>query len=258
MNRRAKSGSSWEGVSQWYDGLVGKKGQYYHQNIVLPGVMKLLDISSSDANVLDLGCGQGVLARALPKGTGYCGVDASKTFVDSAKKMAKVRAHRFVHADACGKLTLEDGTFTHATIVLALQNMAKPTGVLGNAARYLKVGGRLVIVLNHPSFRIPRHTGWAIDRDKKMQSRRVDSYMSNLKIPIQAHPSKGKDSPVTLSYHYPLHRIVGDLAEAGFSVVGLEEWCSDKTSEGGAAKMENRARNEIPMFMAIVAEKRSG
>jgi len=34
----------------------------------------------------------------------------------------------------------------------------------------------------------------------------------------------------------------------------IEEWASDKDSVGKAAKMENRARAEIPLFMAIQAK----
>jgi hypothetical protein len=36
----------------------------------------------------------------------------------------------------------------------------------------------------------------------------------------------------------------------------IEEWVSDKKSTGPMAKMEDRARDEIPMFMAILATKK--
>jgi len=45
------------------------------------------------------------------------------------------------------------------------------------------------------------------------------------------------------------------LKEAGFVIEMLDEWCSDKQSTGSKAKMENRSRDEIPMFLAIVAKK---
>ena len=42
----AKPGNDkgWDGVAGWYDKLVGADGSDYHQNVILPGVMELLDI----------------------------------------------------------------------------------------------------------------------------------------------------------------------------------------------------------------------
>jgi hypothetical protein len=37
----------------------------------------------------------------------------------------------------------------------------------------------------------------------------------------------------------------------------IEEWYSDKTSEGSQAKRENRARTEFPLFLAISSFKLS-
>jgi hypothetical protein len=45
------------------------------------------------------------------------------------------------------------------------------------------------------------------------------------------------------------------LKDAGFVIDTIEEWTSDKESEGRAGKMENRSRAEIPLFMAIKAIK---
>ena len=88
-----------------------------------------------------------------------------------------------------------------------------------------------------------------------MQYRRVDRYMSSLTIPIQAHPSQGEKSVNTWTYHHNLSDYTKMLKEAGFVIESLDEWCSDKQSTGGKAKMENRSREEIPMFLAIIAKK---
>jgi len=42
----------------------------------------------------------------------------------------------------------------------------------------------LVIVLNHPCFRIPRQSGWGIDEKNKLQFRKVIKYMSPMEIPL--------------------------------------------------------------------------
>ncbi len=145
--------------------------------------------------------------------------------------------------------------FSHAAIILALQNITNPEGVIGNAQAHLKKNGEFLIVLNHPYFRIPRQTSWGIDQQNKFQYRRVDRYMTPLKIPITANPGRGEKSEHTWSYHFPLSHYSQLLLKHGFVIEKLEEWSSDKHSTGRAAKMENRSRKEFPMFMAILARK---
>ena len=89
--------TSWEPASKWYKAIVGEEGHYYHQQIILPGVQRLLDLSATDSpNLLDLACGSGVLARHLPNSVNYTGVDLSTTLIKEAKKLDTNPKHRFV------------------------------------------------------------------------------------------------------------------------------------------------------------------
>lgn len=247
--------SSWQPVSSWYTKSVGDAGHYYHQHVVLPALDRLLHLTPTSA-LLDLACGQGVLERHLPTTISYAGVDIAPSLIEYAKRNARNTAHTFLVGDATRQLLLTPSSFTHATLILALQNMEDSASALKNAARFLKIGGQLVIVLNHPMFRIPRQSSWGIDEQNKMQYRRVDRYMAPLKIPITAAPSQGRASQVTWSYHKPLSLYMSELRNAGFVVTMIEELGSDKVSEGKASKMENRSRTEFPLFMVIVAERR--
>jgi ubiquinone/menaquinone biosynthesis C-methylase UbiE len=176
--------------------------------------------------------------------------------VDAAPSLIREAQGKSKHAFRVGDVTLplNAGTFTHATIILALQNIAEPLAVFKNAAAHLETGGQLVIVLNHPCFRIPRQSSWGVDEPKKLQYRRVDRYLSPLKIPIQTHPGK-QASVETVSFHYPLSAYVQWLFEAGFTTELIEEWISDKRSTGANARMENRSREEFPLFLAIRSRK---
>ena len=78
--------------------------------------------------------------------------------------------------------------------------------------------------------------------------------MSPMEIPINMNPSD-RSSPITMSYHYPLSDYSKMLKDAGFVIDLIEEWTSDKESEGRVARMENRSRAEIPLFIAIRAIK---
>lgn len=249
--------TSWQPASSWYNGAVGSSGHYYHQSIILPKVLELCHFSENESQaVLDLACGQGVFSRAIPKHVTYTGIDISPSLITSAKKYPHPTHHRFLKGDITQKLPLKETEFfTHAVLILALQNIENPLAVFKNASYSLKPHGCFIIVLNHPCFRIPRQSSWQIDETQKIQYRRIDRYMSPLKVPINTHPSQGKDSSTTFSFHNPLSDYSKMLNEAGFAIQLIDEWCSNKESEGKMAKMENRSRQEIPLFMAIVAKK---
>lgn len=248
--------TSWEKVENWYSSAVGKDGHYYHQNVILPGLAHLLNFSNfPEPGLLDLACGNGVLARHIPKNIPYVGVDASPSLIKAAQKNAFPK-HTFITGDITKPLKLQQKDFSHAAVILAIQNVEHPQSVFANASQYLRKSGRLVIVMNHPCFRIPRQSSWGIDQDKKIQYRRIDRYSSPMSIPIQANPGKGEKSEATWSFHYPLASYSRWLYETGFSIDLIEEWHSDKQSTGKAAKMENRSRAEIPLFLCLAATKK--
>jgi ubiquinone/menaquinone biosynthesis C-methylase UbiE len=253
-----RSSTSWEKVGKWYDESVGEQGHYYHQSLIIPHVLKLLDFKDpASCSLLDLACGQGVLGRQIPNETTYVGIDSAISLIKAARHYNKNPLHQYLQSDVTQKLPITKTDFTHASIILALQNIEHPQQVLKNVSSHLQVGGKLIIILNHPCFRIPRQSSWKVDAENKIQYRRIDRYMSSMTIPIQMHPGKGGSSPQTVSFHHPLSAYSSWLKEAGFTIDLIDEWCSNKVSEGKAAKMENRSRAEIPLFMAILASKKS-
>ncbi len=257
-NGRSQS-SSWQPVASWYNKITGEGGHYFHQHVVIPGVLRLLGLNSkpniqhTKPNILDIACGNGVLGKALPQNVGYTGLDIAPSLIEEAKKTDKNHNHKYIVSDITKSLNIK-GDFNAAAIVLALQNISNPEAVFENVSKLLTVNSKLVIVLNHPAFRIPRQSSWGIDENTKMQYRRIDKYMSPMEIPITTHPGE-RFSPNTLSYHFPISAYSKMLKDVGFAIELIEEWTSDKESVGRNSKMENRARNEFPLFMAILAIK---
>lgn len=242
--------TSWEKSSKWYHEIVGKEGHYYHQKIILPNALKLLDLHPNDS-LLDIGCGQGILSHHIPEGVEYVGLDLSPSLIKEAKKGKK---GSFYLADATKKFPITKNDFSHAIAILSLQNMEHPEKALKNIASHLKPNGKLLLILNHPCFRIPRQSEWGVDEIKKIQYRRIDRYTSPLKIPILMHPGK-KDSEKTWSFHFPISQWFTFFQQAGLLAERIDEWTSDKTSTGSKAKMENLSRKEFPLFMAILLRK---
>jgi len=245
--------SSWQKVSKWYNKAVGDEGHYYHQHIIMPNLKRIFKLKGNES-LLDLACGQGVLERNLDKNIEYTGIDLANNLIREANEKKVNLNHKFLVADVSKDLPINKIDFDAGAIVLALQNIKKPFGVIRNFTKHLKKGGQLVIVLNHPMFRIPRHSSWGEDLNNKIQYRRIDDYMTPQEIPIVAHPGK-KESENTWSFHYPLSAYSEMLFDNGFCIENIEEWISDKKSTGSNAKVEDRARNEFPLFMAIIARK---
>lgn len=253
-NRDMKNrNTSWQKSANWYAEIVGERGHFFHQTVVLPGVLRLLDIKNGD-RLLDVACGQGVLARRIPEGVVYFGVDLAHGLLADAKRMDKNKSHKYVVADVTKSIPTGE-MFNKAAIILALQNIKEPEATIKLVSDRVEKNGKLVIVLNHPCFRIPRQSSWEIDRINKLQSRKINRYMSPMEIPINTHPGD-KNSSITWSFHLPIEAYSKMLFKNGFLIEKIEEWTSEKNSEGKMASAENRARNEFPMFMAISAIKK--
>jgi ubiquinone/menaquinone biosynthesis C-methylase UbiE len=247
--------TSWEKSSKWYKKIVGDEGHYFHQKIIFPKIKQMINFDAIES-VLDLACGQGIFERQLNPKTEYVGVDISRSLIDEAKRKSENKNHQFLVADVSKNLPIAKTDFDLVTIILALQNIKNMEGVVENASKYLKREGKFLIILNHPIFRIPRQSSWGVDEKNKIQYRRIDRYMTSLEIPIATNPGKFQKSEITWSFHAPLSKYSDILFKNGLVMEKIEEWTSDKKSIGPMAKMEDRARDEIPMFMAILAVKK--
>jgi ubiquinone/menaquinone biosynthesis C-methylase UbiE len=254
MARAKKPATDWGGVAQWYDQLVGDEGSEYQREVVLPGVIRLLAPNAGES-MLDIACGQGVLARMLlERGVKVTGVDASRELIATARQRSDP-AITYQVGDARQLDLLPAEEFAAAACVLAIQNIHPIQGVFGGVARALKPGGRFVIAMMHPHFRGPKETSWGWDEKNTVQFRRVDRYLIPRKSPIVAHPGKSAGT-YTWTFHKPLEHYIKAARQAGLLIDALEEWPSHKTSTSGPrAAAENRAREEIPLFLAMRALK---
>jgi ubiquinone/menaquinone biosynthesis C-methylase UbiE len=253
-NGKKRSKTDWNEVADWYDQLVGESGSEYHREVVLPGVMRLLQPQRGDA-MLDIACGQGVLCRMLhERGIAMTGVDAARELIAAAKKRSDPAIHYHI-ADARELDFLRAEEFDAAACILAIQNIHPIAGVFESVARALKPGGRFVLAMTHPAFRGSKETSWGWDQAQMVQFRRVDRYLIPRKSPIVAHPGKSP-GVYTWTFHKPIESYVKAARGAGLLIDALEEWPSHKTSTSGPrAPAENQARKEIPMFLALRAVK---
>ena len=259
--------TSWGNVAEWYDDLIEKEGTYQRE-VVLPNLLRLLAPAKVDT-ILDIACGQGFFSREIAnavekaQGVGHgkvIGFDISAELIQVAK--AKERSPKGIeyHVSPSHLMPFcKDASIDKAIIILALQNIEQFQATLAECARVLKEKGKLILVLNHPAFRIPHASSWGWDEAQSKQYRRLDAYMSESKEKILMNPGERDVSKqeFTVSFHRPLQVYFKALEKAGLVVVRLEEWISHKESNpAGRGKEENRMRKEIPMFLALEIVKR--
>lgn len=285
-----KQDTSWGEVSDWYDELLETDSDSYQAKVILPNILRIV-APASGVTVFDAACGQGFFSRAFAtEGANVVASDISKELIGRAqeredKEVANKGHHKHslrepieYHVSPAEKAEfLSDKSVDVQTIVLAIQNIRAIDPVFAEAARVLNDNGRLVFVMNHPAFRIPKASGWGFDEKSgskgATQYRRIDAYMSESSSEIIMNPGKvaqtqgqaaqsqaqGRTDAAlkTVSFHRPLQVYIKALTKAGFVVSRLEEWISHKKSEAGPRQQaEDTARKEIPLFLCIEARKK--
>ncbi len=247
--------TSWERVATWYDGWVGDHGSEYHRQLAIPAVLDLLEPRVGE-DILDVGGGQGVLVPYLvDAGARVTVVDASPKLIAAARRRhGRTRNARFLIGDARhlpAVVGLERGAYDAAVFLLSIQDMDPLDDVVRGVQWALADQSRVVLLMTHPAFRQPRHSGWGFDEGRKLTYRRIDGYLTEMAVPMK---SLGGGLP-TRSFHRPISAYVNALADAGFAVdavLELPDLPPDRRP-GKAARGDARANAEIPIFLGLRA-----
>jgi len=247
--------TSWDRVATWYDGWVGDRGSDYHRALAIPAVLELLDPRPGE-EILDVGGGQGVLVPYLAEaGARVTLVDASRRLVAAAKRRhGRLRDARFLVGDARSLPAvagLAAGAFDAAVLMLAIGDMDPLDEVVRGLDWALGPTGRAVLLMTHPAFRQPRHSGWGYDEGRKLAYRRIDAYLTPMSVPMKSLGG----GPPTRSFHRPISAYVNALARAGFVTDAMLELpdLPPERRPGKAARADERAQAEIPIFLGLRA-----
>jgi SAM-dependent methyltransferase len=217
----------WDEIATWRNRRMGERGDLWHRSILDPTLLHVVG-PVRGLRVLDLGCGNGYLARrwARAGAVEVVGVDASEPTLKGAR--ARERAHptgaRFVRHDAARMSSLTDGHFDLIVAHMSLMDIANGRGTIREVGRLLAPTGRFVFSIAHPCFDVDLRSMWVVEHGVSHDTvfRKVTGYRKEheLEVPWRVSATKVR---YTRSYHRPLPTYFRYLRDAGLAVTLMEE-----------------------------------
>ena len=205
--------SEWEQhASWWQEGFTdGADPEYTEQ--ILPLAAEHL---AGAQRVLDVGCGEGQVARLAARGGADRVVGADPTQAQLAVARQREGGPAYVRADAAA-LPFAPATFDAVVACLVFEHIDAVDEALAEVGRVLEPGGRFLFFLNHPLLQTPG-SGWIDDRILDEQYWRVGPYLT------EDRSLEEVEKDVLIPFvHRPLSRYVNAMAAAGLFVARMEE-----------------------------------
>lgn len=156
----------------WAESVAGRMELHYSPGRTWEATARALIGLLSLGDVVDLACGDGVLAELVAeRADSVTCVDVSPTVIAAARKrLCNIANVRFVEADmhASG---LPSARYDHVFLMHALAYTREPKAVLQETARLLKPGGRLIVAAlaehtHEETMRAYDHVNLGISPDK--------------------------------------------------------------------------------------------
>lgn len=204
----------WDEHAQWWlDGFTnGVDPEYVEQIIPLA-----LEELAGRSTILDVGCGDGQIARALSaQGSTVLGIDPTQLHIDIARERAGGPTYELGSAT---QLPVADNSQDAVVACLVFEHIDEVDAAIAEVARVLKPGGQFSFFLNHPLLQTPG-SGWIDDYilDPPEQYWRIGAYL------VETETVEEVEKDVFIRFiHRPLSRYVNALISNGLVLERMYE-----------------------------------
>lgn len=204
----------WDEHAQWWiDGFTNGVDPEYEEQIIPLALEEL----HGKKVILDVGCGDGQIARALARqGSDVLGIDPTQIHIDVANERGG--GPRYELGDAT-HLPVTDNSQDAVVACLVFEHIDEVDAAIAEVARVLRVGGQFSFFLNHPLLQTPG-SGWIDDfiLDPPEQYWRIGAYL------VETESIEEVEKDVFIRFiHRPLSRYVNALLANGLSIERMLE-----------------------------------
>ena len=236
----------WDEHAQWWiDGFTGGVDPEYEEQIIPMAIEELAGF----VKVLDVGCGDGQIARALAaQGADVLGIDPTTLHIEIANQRGGGPRYQMGSATA---LPSADGSIDAVVACLVFEHIDEMDAAVAEVARVLRPGGQFSFFLNHPLLQTPG-SGWIDDHiiDPPEQYWRIGPYL------VETESIEEVELGVYIRFiHRPLSRYINALIGAGLSIERVVE---PSPPQGFLDRAPEYAlAHTVPRLLYIRATKRS-
>lgn len=235
----------WEANAGWWqEGFTeGADPEYVEQ--IMPLAAQWL--AGADT-VLDVGCGEGQVARLAVAGGASRVVGVDPTWAQVAEAARRGGGPSYGRAGAA-QLPFRSESFDAVVACLVFEHITAVDEAIAEVARVLKPGGRFAFFLNHPLLQTPG-SGWIDDQilDPPEQYWRIGPYL------VEDLSIEEVEKDVFIPFiHRPLSRYVNALADNGLLLAHMAEPAPPPGFLARAAEYQEAAT--IPRLLLLVTQK---
>lgn len=236
----------WDQHATWWRETFSDGADLEYAEEIVPLVT---EVFADRCHVLDLGCGEGQIARALyaaNEAIEIIGLDPSNEQLSNARRNSST-AIAFVQG-AAEQIPFADRSFDGVVCCLAIEHCEDVDCVLDEVKRVLRPGGAFFLLINHPLYQ-GIGSGFVDDQILGEHYWRVGPYLEE-RVAFEE-----VDSGVTLPFaHRPLSRYINPLASNDLVLVEMFE--PPPLPAFLAGSIDPELESAIPRLLALYFEHR--